>query len=316
MVLHKDVSNTKIKNTFKTIEERFHKVHNHKYSYEHSVFKGVDHKIIVTCPTHGNWEILPTNHLAGCGCLLCYQESLPKGTDKFIEDAKRTHGNKFDYSKVEYINTHSKVELTCNTCGYSFKQNAKSHILGSGCPSCSNNQRYTTEEFIEKSNKIHSNFYNYSKTIYKSSHTKVIITCPEHGDFEQGAGYHLHGQGCPICRPGGFDKTKPGRLYYLKVTIDNMVHYKIGITNGTVRSRFRSISDRSKIEVVKQKLYKNGEDALKWENFFKKRYKEYQYKGPKFFTNSGDTEVFTEDILKLFYKELNNNEIDSKTLPT
>ena len=159
----------------------------------------------------------------------------------------------------------------------------KSHISGTGCPSCSSNQRYTTEEFIEKANEVHNNFYNYSKTIYKSSHIKVIITCPDHGDFEQGAGYHLHGQGCPICSPGGFNKTKPGRLYYLKVTIDNMVHYKIGITNGTVKSRFRSVADRSKIEVIKQKLYKNGEDALKWESFFKNRYKEYQYKGPKFF---------------------------------
>lgn len=73
--------------------------------------------------------------------------------------------------------------------------------------------------------------------------------------------------------------------------------------------------DRNKIIVLKQKLYENGQDALDWESFFKNRYKEYQYKGPKFFISSGETEVFTVNILELFYKERNNNEIDTKALP-
>lgn len=315
MKLHPSVTHWKIKQSFETIEDRFNKIHNNKYSYEKSLFKGVDHKLIVTCPKHGDWEILPTNHLTGNGCLQCYKESLPKTNKEFISEAKEVHGQKFNYSEVNYTNTHSKIKLTCNECGYSFEQNAKSHISGTGCPSCSSNQRYTTKEYIEKAKRVHNNYYTYENTKYTTAHSKIIITCPIHGDFEQNAASHMQGTGCFNCKPGGFDKTKPGRLYYLQVDINGVPHYKIGITNNTVRSRFRSTLDRNRITVLKQKLYENGQDALDWESFFKNRYKEYQYKGPKFFISSGETEVFTVNILELFYKERNNNEIDTKTLP-
>lgn len=60
-------------------------------------------------------------------------------------------------------------------------------------------KRLTTEEFIEKAKQVHNNKYDYSKTEYVSSRIKVIITCPEHGDFEQLPSSHLQGVGCPKC---------------------------------------------------------------------------------------------------------------------
>ena len=64
----------------------------------------------------------------------------------------------------------------------------------------------TTEQFIFEANKKHSNFYNYSKTNYINNKTKVIITCPIHGDFEQAPANHLGGQGCRKCKIEFWDK--------------------------------------------------------------------------------------------------------------
>ncbi len=59
--------------------------------------------------------------------------------------------------------------------------------------------RLNKEIFIDRSNSIHGNKYDYSKVEYKNHRTKVIITCPIHGDFEQTPKNHMNGQGCPEC---------------------------------------------------------------------------------------------------------------------
>lgn len=62
--------------------------------------------------------------------------------------------------------------------------------------------------------------------------------------------------------------------------------------------------DLQKIEIVKQKLYEKGSEALEWETKLKRLYKEYQYKGPAIL-ESGNTEIFTEDIIAMYYKDNN-----------
>jgi len=54
--------------------------------------------------------------------------------------------------------------------------------------------------FIEKSKKVHDNFYDYSLVEYKNNTTKVKIICPEHGIFEQSPKHHANGSKCPSCR--------------------------------------------------------------------------------------------------------------------
>lgn len=98
----------------------------------------------------------------------------------------------------------------------------------------------------------------------------------------------------------GFDKSKLAYLYYLKVTTDtNQILYKIGITNRTVNERF-NLTDLSKIEIIKQKLYERGQDAYELEQKLLKMYKQYQYTGPNVL-ESGNTELFTVDILLLHH---------------
>lgn len=119
-------------------------------------------------------------------------------TKEFINKAINVHGDKYDYSKVNYTGSTNKVIIICKEHGQ-FEQVANAHLRGKGCPKCKNGVR-TTKEFIEASIKIHGQFYNYNKTVFTGSKNKVIITCPIHGDFEQKASNHINKHyGCPKC---------------------------------------------------------------------------------------------------------------------
>ena len=124
-------------------------------------------------------------------------------TEEFINRAKEKHGDKYDYSKVEYHNAKTKVCIICPIHG-EFWQNPYSHLGGGGCNICgeissSEKQKKTNKDFILEAKKIHGDRYDYSKTCYTHSKNKVIITCPIHGDFIQRASAHLVGRGCPQC---------------------------------------------------------------------------------------------------------------------
>lgn len=118
--------------------------------------------------------------------------------DNFIKKSNDIHNNKYDYSKVDYINNSTKVCIICPEHG-EFWQTPNSHLSGVGCPSCYGNKKLTNTQFIEECKKIHNGKYSYDKTHYKNKRSKVIITCPIHGDFEQLAANHKRGQGCPEC---------------------------------------------------------------------------------------------------------------------
>lgn len=119
-------------------------------------------------------------------------------TEEWIEKAKIVHGDRYSYSNTEYTKAKDNVSIICRIHGV-FKQTAQHHIAGHNCPKCTNNSKYTSSEFSEKAKSIHKNKYDYKKCIYINNKTKVVITCPTHGDFEQTPNNHLNGKGCPIC---------------------------------------------------------------------------------------------------------------------
>ena len=129
--------------------------------------------------------------------------SKKRTTEDFVELSQKVHGDKYDYSLVNYKSKEDKVDIICPIHGV-FSQKASLHLKGSQCPQCSyiqrgNNCKKTKQEFILESNKIHNSFYLYDKFEYINSHTKGVITCPIHGDFEQKPNDHLSGKGCPQC---------------------------------------------------------------------------------------------------------------------
>ena len=196
--------------------ERVKEVHCDTYRYDKTVVNGSKIPVTITCPIHGDFEQRPGDHLRGFGCPLCGIEKSRKAkrntTEEFIEKAKKVHGNKYDYSKVEYIDKLTPVIIICPIHG-EFTQTPDTHLNGSGCQKCGvekskqtvASQKLTTEKFIEKARKIHGDKYDYSKVEYVNSHTPVKIICKIHGEFEQSPTNHLCGKGCPIC--GGKNMT-------------------------------------------------------------------------------------------------------------
>ena len=124
-----------------------------------------------------------------------------KRKTNFVEEAKKIHNNKYDYSLTNYVNTKTKVIIICPIHG-KFSQTPETHLSGSGCPICgrekaSNKNKKTFEQFTKEANKIHNNFYTYTNYINNSK--PISIICPIHGEFFQRPKDHLKGQGCPIC---------------------------------------------------------------------------------------------------------------------
>lgn len=189
-------------------------VHNNFFSYEKSEYISSNEKIIVTCPIHGDFLVKANNHLKGVNCKKCQLENIKhkittlpqinKSTkrlnqEQFLNKCYAIHGDKYSYEKAIYKTSKEKVIITCKKHGDFFI--APQHLLaGRGCSKCSNNKKLTTQEFIEKSYKIHGYKYNYDNVIYKSTHELIKITCPLHGEFSQSPANHLSGQGCPICK--------------------------------------------------------------------------------------------------------------------
>lgn len=175
-------------------------IHGDTYDYSKSVYTGSKNNIIIICPTHGEFSIRSEGHISSTnkkGCPKCSKRS---SKEEWVKKAINTHGNLYDYSKVEYITARDKVIITCLIHG-EFLQKAASHLEGVGCPKCfRNSKKLKLEEFIERSTKIHDNKYDYSKVVYVDAHSKVTIICPIHGDFEQEANSHILGKGCIKCK--------------------------------------------------------------------------------------------------------------------
>lgn len=124
-------------------------------------------------------------------------------TSKFIEKAKLIHGDRYDYSLVDYKGYKYKIKIICPIHG-EFEQLVGNHLKGANCLACANiiikNKNLKDKEyFVTKSNLIHNSKYDYSKTSYSNIKTNVIIICPIHGEFKQKPKDHLSGCGCSEC---------------------------------------------------------------------------------------------------------------------
>lgn len=195
-----------------TIEEfikRAKSVHGNKYDYSKTEYNGMFENVCIICPIHGEFFQSPVNHLKGKGCQICghistWDKRGRLNTNKVIGLFKEVHGDKYDYSKVEYHDMKTKVCIICPIHG-EFWQTPEKHIKRHfGCPKCGVIKRATkrilsSEEFIKRAKNVHGDKYDYSKINYVDSHTKVCIICPIHGEFWQTPNKHLMGQECPEC---------------------------------------------------------------------------------------------------------------------
>ena len=175
-------------------------VHGNKYDYSLVDYKNNKTKVKIVCPEHGCFEQTPYHHIKGkIGCKRCADGKKRFNSVIFINNAMKVHGNKYDYSLVEYTGSNNKVKIICEKHGV-FEQSPICHVNGKrGCDKCGGTSTSTTEEFILRSIKIHGDKYNYSDVKYISGRKKIKILCREHGEFGQTPESHLAKNGCPIC---------------------------------------------------------------------------------------------------------------------
>lgn len=292
---------------FKTQEEFLERcvaAHGSRYDYSKVVYRGMLEKVTIICHIHGEWDVVAKNHPLGHGCPRCgFDEGSSKNRksqDEFLRQAIETHGEgKYDYSEVEYINSSTPVTIICHKHNgevFRFNQSPNNHISGANCPKCVGNYMPTKEEYIEEVRSVFGDLYDLSRIEYNGRYGIVWLKCPEHGWFQKKSRDVLKGQGCPKCAVYGFNKGKPAILYYLKITHNYGVFYKIGITNKTVEERF-NVRDLSKIEVLRIWVFEDGAEAYKTEQLILEECKESKA-GICDILCSGNTEIFNCDILE------------------
>lgn len=192
-------------------------IHGDQYDYTNAVYAGSKAPLEIICPKHGLFKQIPQNHLRGRGCAKCAKEALAnhfrKTTATFIADARKVHGDAYDYAKVDYKQANAKVEIICPIHGI-FSQSASSHLSGAGCPKCANEKtservKWTTRRFIIEAKKKFGEKFDYSEVDYFDSWKPVKIICPTHGIFEVAPVNFLHSiYGCQKCSHGEVNRDR------------------------------------------------------------------------------------------------------------
>lgn len=114
-------------------------IHGDTYDYNSVKYVHSSAKVDICCKIHGIYRQRPADHLSGHGCLKCkmaaFGKAHTKTTSSFIANARKIHGDVYDYSLLEYIGTKEKVKIICPEHG-EFWQTPNTHLRGAGCPKC------------------------------------------------------------------------------------------------------------------------------------------------------------------------------------
>jgi predicted RNA-binding Zn-ribbon protein involved in translation (DUF1610 family) len=194
-------------------------VHSQKYDYSESIYVNSPTPLQIICPDHGAFLQSPSNHLAGKGCRKCASKAAGdkyrKSSDKFVDEARKVHGARYDYSQCDYKTARLKLAIRCKLHGL-FEQVPYVHLKGGGCPTCGKEaigqaHRTSQQKFVEQGTAKYGEKFDYSQAHYVNAWTPVLIGCPTHGVFCQTPAAHLHNTtyGCPECAKD--DASKRGR---------------------------------------------------------------------------------------------------------
>jgi hypothetical protein len=152
------------------------------------------------------------------------------------------HGENYTYDRVIYQNSFIKICVTCALHG-DFWIAPDCLLSGQRCYECSLSarglkRRKTFDDFLEEARETHGDKYSYDRDSYRDASTKMIIACPDHGDFEQIPKSHLTGRGCSDCADTGFNPNRQAYVYCLKSSDGAFV--KVGIT-GNMATRMATL---------------------------------------------------------------------------
>ena len=169
--------------------------------------------------------------------------------ENVLDVFQSVHGKRYDYSKVEYVNSETHVLIGCSEHGF-FLQRPHIHAQGSGCQLCGNKLKpgqkpLSLTEMLSRAVKVHGEgHYDYSLiTNYTTQKTKHSIKCNKCSSvFQQSLYKHVNRkQGCPHCAVSGFSSSVDGYVYLL----ESETMFKVGISNRNISNRVREVNRNS-----------------------------------------------------------------------
>lgn len=200
--------------TTNIFKEKAIKIHGNFYDYSEVKYKNLRTKVKIICPEHGAFMQYAGNHLDGHKCVKC---SVKKVNDKrtntynFIKKAYKIHGNRFDYSEVNYVNAYTDIKIICRIHGH-FYQKPTNHFNSKiACKKCVSDafkiggeiasresfkkrkkesriiQGWPLEKkkefFFKRLRDSWGEKYDLSKVNFTSSEEKIEIICKKHGSY-------------------------------------------------------------------------------------------------------------------------------------
>lgn len=198
---------------------------NKKYDYSLVNYSTNKDKVQIICPekNHGVFFQTPIGHLNGEGCPKCAGKN--RSNDDIIQQFRKIHGEKYDYSKVDFVNNKTDVIIIC-PIHKEFLLDPGHHLAGVGCRKCSG-RGLTNSEWIERAKKVHPNSnYDYSNFVFSKAIEKTTVICPKHGPFYVRPNDHINsGIGCAKCKESKGEKYVANLLNILQIDFERQKKY-------------------------------------------------------------------------------------------
>ena len=212
-----------------------------KFNYENICeLNSCSQKINLVCNDCGHEFMQSASaHLNGRGCPYCNKlvkiQKLSKQPNDIISifrSRRLDGGKKYDYSRVKYVNMHTKVEIGCPLHGF-FWQTPLNHIQNHDCPICGKNRTimkrsHSWAEYYDRLKIKRSDgasVYDYSRAKYVNLNTPIEIVCKKHGPFWQSPRDHIKGCGCPICKSSQLEMRVASELSTLNIRFKQQVKF-------------------------------------------------------------------------------------------
>ena len=324
----------KITTSIEEFIEKANKVHNNRYDYSKVEYKHSKEKITIICPEHGEFEQIPSNHINNkSGCLCCARQKMTLTTKEFIEKANGVHDDKYDYSKVEYIQNHDKIVIVCSKHG-EFEQMAGSHLGNHGCPKCAGT--HSQNEIFDFVKRLGFNSRYNDRTLIKPLELDIYISDKQIAIEFNGLYWHSfdhrettkernrHSVKCDLCQDKNIRLVQINEYEWIEKQdiVKSILKSKLGISNRIYarKCKIKEISSKEHFEFMDQNHIQGGkgcnvayglefEDELVAVMSFNKHNK-YEWEITRF-ANKLDTTVVggASRLFKRFIEIVNPNQI-------
>ncbi len=226
-------------------------------------------------------------------CPYCFGSKRSKRT---VQEKLDSMGKSLDILS-DYTGSKKHMIVKCRKCEYVWSS-LFCNLKANGCPACSGRVRGSAEELNSVLKEMGKNYKVLGE--YVNRRTPILTECLDCNTiWKPWPSTLISNGGCPTCAKSGFDPNKPGFLYYLRVYGDDRTYWKVGITNNSIGKRFNAVCDREKIVPLYCQYFEDGGLARECEKNILNIFKDYRAKTVKVLKLSGNTELFTRDVLQM-----------------